>query len=86
MTRQAIEQFLNEYPVTYNSVRVDFINTSCKIGFFENLVGDLDDLKQKNHWRFIEKNNSAKYKENKNNPAKYSTIINGDKVEKLTIL
>lgn len=85
MKQQDIDQFLLEHPITYDSVRVDFVDSSFKVGFFENLVGDFDDLRQKNQWRFIENNYSVAYMDNDNDP-KHTTIINGDTVDKLTIL
>ena len=85
MKQQDIDQFLLEHPITYDSVRVDFVDSSFKVGFFENLVGDFDDLRQKNKWRFIEKNYSGEYRDSDNDP-KHTTIINGDTVDKLTIL
>lgn len=91
MRQQDIEKFIHEHPITHYSVRIDFVNRSHKIGFFENLVGDYDKLKQKNHWRFIENKNAVNYrksinpKKNSNDP-KYTTIINGDTVNELTIL
>ena len=51
MKQQDIDQFLLEHPITYDSVRVDFVDSSFKVGLFENLVGDFDDLRQKNQWR-----------------------------------
>ena len=83
MKQQDIDQFLLEHPITYDSVRVDFVDSSFKVGFFENLVGDFDDLRQKNQWRFIENNYSVGYRDN---DPKHTTIINGDTVDKLTIL
>ena len=85
MKQQDIDHFLLEHPITYDSVRVDFVDSSFKVGFFENLVGDFDDLRQKNQWRFIENNYSVAYRDNDNDP-KHTTIINGDTVDKLTIL
>ena len=85
MKQQDIDQFLFEHPITYDSVRVDFVDSSFKVGFFENLVGDFDDLRQKNKWRFIEKNYSGEYRDSDNDP-KHTTIINGNTVDKLTIL
>ena len=85
MKQQDIDQFLFERPITYDSVRVDFVDSSFKVGFFENLVGDFNALRQKNQWRFIEKNYSVAYRDSENDP-KHTTIINGDTVEKLTIL
>ena len=85
MKQQDIDQFLLEHPITYDSVRVDFVDRSFKVGFFENLVGDFDDLRQKNQWRFIENNYSVAYRDSDNDP-KHTTIINGDTVDKLTIL
>jgi hypothetical protein len=85
MKQQDIDQFLLEHPITYDSVRVDFVDISFKVGFFENLVGDFDALRQKNQWRFIENNYSVAYRDNDNDP-KHTTIINGDTVDKLTIL
>ena len=85
MKQQDIDQFLLEHPITYDSFRVDFVDSSFKVGFFENLVGDFDYLRQKNKWRFIEKNYSVAYKDSDNDP-KHTTIINGDTVDKLTIL
>ena len=83
MKQQDIDQFLLEHPITYDSVRVDFVDISFKVGFFENLVGDFDALRQKNQWRFIENNYSVAYRDN---DPKHMTIINGDTVDKLTIL
>ena len=83
MKQQDIDQFLLEHPITYDSVRVDFVDSSFKVGFFENLVGDFDDLRQKNQWRFIESNYSVAYSDN---DPKHTTIINGYTVDKLTIL
>lgn len=83
MTIQELDEFLLETPVTYNSVRVDFLDGSFKVGFFENLVGDFDQLRRQNQWRFIEDLNTAAYKEN-GNAAAFTTIINGDSIEKLT--
>jgi hypothetical protein len=83
MKQQDIDQFLLEHPITYDSVRVDFVDISFKVGFFENLVGDFDALRQKNQWRFIENNYSVTYRDN---DPKHTTIINGDTVDKLTIL
>jgi len=83
MKQQDIDQFLLEHPITYDSVRVDFVDSSFKVGFFENLVGDFDDLRQKNQWRFIENNYSVA---DRDKDPKYTTIINGDTVDKLTIL
>ncbi|MDB9932987.1 hypothetical protein OAD28_09785 [Flavobacteriales bacterium] len=85
MKQQDIDQFLLEHPITYDSVRIDFVDSSFKVGFFENLVGDFDELRQKNQWRFIENNNSVKYRDS-NNDIKHTTIISGDTVDKLTIL
>ena len=85
MKQQDIDQFLLEHPITYDSVRVDFVGSSFKVGFFENLVGDFDYLRQKNQWRFIENNYSLAYRDSDNDP-KHTTIINGDTVDKLTIL
>ena len=85
MKQQDIDQFLLEHPITYDSVRIDFVDSSFKVGFFENLVGDFDELRQKNQWRFIENNNSVKYRHS-NNDIKHTTIISGDTVDKLTIL
>ena len=83
MKQQDIDQFLLEHPITYDSVRVDFVDSSFKVGFFENLVGDFDYLRQKNQWRFIESNYSVA---DRDNDPKHTTIINGDTVDKLTIL
>ena len=47
MKQQDIDQFLFERPITYDSVRVDFVDSSFKVGFFENLVGDFNTLRQK---------------------------------------
>ncbi len=85
MKQQDIDQFLLEHPITYDSVRVDFVGSSFKVGFFENLVGDFDYLRQKNQWRFIENNYSVAYRDSDNDP-KHTTIINGDTVDKLTTL
>ena len=85
MKQQDIDQFLLEHPITYDSVRVDFVDSSFKVGFFENLVGDFDDLRQKNQWRFIENNYSVASRDRDNDP-KHTTIINGDTVYKLTTL
>ncbi len=85
MRQQDFDQFILENPITYDSVRLDFVDGSFKLGSFENLVGDFDSLRQKNQWRFIEIKNSDAYKDNDNDPRK-TTIINGDTVEKLTIL
>ena len=85
MKQQDIDQFLLEHPITYDSVRVDFADSSFKVGFFENLVGDFDDLRQKNQWRFIENNYSVASRDRDNDP-KHTIIINGDTVDKLTIL
>ena len=85
MKQQDIDQFLLEHPITYDSVRVDFVDSSFKVGFFENLVGDFDYLRQKNQWRFIENNYSVAYRDSDNDP-KHTIIINGDTVYKLTIL
>ena len=85
MKQQDIDQFLLEHPITYDSVRVDFVDSSFKVGFFGNLVGDFDYLRQKNQWRFIENNYSVAYRDSDNDP-KHTTIINGDTVDKLTIL
>ncbi len=84
MKQRDIDQFLLGHPITYDSVRIDFIDSSFKVGFFENLIGDFDELRQKNQWRFIENNNSVKYK-NSNNDPKQTIIINGDKIDKLSI-
>ena len=85
MKQQDIDQLLLEHPITYDSVRLDFIDGSFKVGFFENLVGDFDKLRQENQWRFIEDNNSVAYRDNGNDPNQ-TTIVNGDPVDKLTIL
>ena len=85
MKQQDIDQFLLEHPITYDSVRVDFVGSSFKVGFFENLVGDFDYLRQKNQWRFIENNYSVAYRDS-DNDQKHTIIINGDTVDKLTIL
>ena len=85
MKQRDIDQFLLEHPITYDSVRIDFIDCSFKVGFFENLIGDFDELRQKNQWWFIENNNSVKYK-NSNNDPKQTIIINGDKIDKLSIV
>ena len=85
MKQQDIDQFLLEHPITYDSVRVDFVDSSFKVGFFENIVGDFDYLRQKNQWRFIENNYSVAYRDS-DNDSKHTTIINGDTVDKLTIL
>ncbi|MBK6953828.1 MAG: hypothetical protein IPH24_17800 [Crocinitomicaceae bacterium] len=85
MKIEDLDQFILEQPITYKSVRLDFADGSFKVGFFENVVGDFDALRQKNHWRFIENNNSVAYRENNNNPV-YTTMINGDNVNKLTVL
>ena len=85
MKQQDIDQFLLEHPIIYDSVRIDFDDSSFKVGFFENLIGDFDELRQKNQWRFIENKNSVKYK-NSNNDPKYTTIINADGIDKLSIL
>jgi hypothetical protein len=85
MKQQDIDQFLLEHPIAYHSVRVDFVDSSFKVGFFENLVGDFDYLRQKNQWRFIENNYSVAYRDSDNDP-KHTIIINGDTVDKLTIL
>ena len=85
MKQQDIDQFLLEHPITYDSVRVDFVDSSFKVGFFENLVGDFDYLRQKNQWRFIENNYSVAYRDS-DNDQKHTIIINGDTVDKLTIL
>jgi len=85
MKQQDIDQFLLEHPITCDSIRIDFVDSSFKIGFFENLVGDFDKLRQKNQWRFIENNNSLKYK-NSNNDPKHTTIISGDNIDRLSII
>ena len=85
MKQQDIDQFLLEHPITYDSVRIDFYDSSFKVGFFENLIGDFDELRQKNQWRFIENNKSMKYK-NSNNDPKHTTIISGDNIDKLSII
>ena len=85
MKQQDIDQFILEQPITHNSVRIDFVNGSFKVGFFENLVGDFDKLRQKNQWRFIENNHSEKYKKSNNDP-KHTTIIKGDNIDKLSII
>jgi len=85
MKQQDIDQFILEHPITYDSVRIDFVDGSFKVGYFENLTGDFDELRQKNQWRFIENNYSVAYRDSNNDP-KHTTIINGDTVDKLTIL
>mgnify|MGYP001166094621 CR=1 FL=1 len=85
MKQQDIDQFILEQPITHNSVRIDFVDSSFKVGFFENLIGDFDKLRQKNQWRFIENNNSLNYK-NSNNDPKHTTIISGDNIDKLSIV
>ena len=85
MKKQNIDQFILENSITYDSVRIDFVDGSFKAGFFENLVGDFDDLRQKNQWRFIENNNSVKYKNSDNDP-KHTTIINGNSIDKLSVI
>ena len=85
MKQQDIDQFILEQPITCDSIRIDFVNGSFKVGFFENLVGDFDKLRQKNQWRFIENNNSLKYK-NSNNDPKHTTIISGDNIDRLSII
>ena len=85
MKQQDIDQFLLDLPITNDSVRIDFVDSSFKVGFFENLIGDFDELRQKNQWRFIENKNAVKYK-NSNNDPKHTTIINGDNIDKLSII
>ena len=53
MRQQDFDQFILENPITYDSVRLDFVDGSFKLGSFENLVGDFESLRQKNQWRFI---------------------------------
>lgn len=85
MRPQDFDEFLLEHPITNDSIRVDFKDGSFKVGFFENLVGDFDELRQKNQWRFVENNNSVAYRDS-DNDSKYTTIIYGDTVDKLTVL
>ena len=85
MKQQDIDQFILEQPITHNSVRIDFVNGSFKVGFFENLVGDFDKLRQKNQWRFIENVNSVKYKNSDDDP-KHTLIIRGDTIDKLSVI
>jgi hypothetical protein len=85
MKQQIIDKFILEHPIANNSVRIDFVDTTFKVGFFENLVGDFDSLRRKNQWRFIENNNSDAFKDNGNDPSQ-TIIINGDAIYKLTIL
>ena len=85
MRQQDFDQFLLGHPITNNSVCIDFVEGTFKVGFFENLVGDFDSLRRKNQWRFIENNNSDAYKDNGNDPSQ-TIIIKGDTVDKLTIL
>ena len=85
MKQQDIDQFLLEHPITYDSVRIDFVDGSFKVGYFENLTGDFDELRQKNEWRFIENNKSMKFK-NSNMDPKHTTIINGDDIDKLIVI
>lgn len=83
--QQDFDQFILETPIRYDSVRVDFVDGSFKIGLFENLNGDFDYLRRQNQWRFIENDKSVAYRENEND-SKYTIVINGKDVDKLTIL
>jgi len=84
MRQQDFDHFILENPISNGSVRLDFVDGTFKLGFFENLIGDFDNLRKKNQWRFVENNNSVGYKDNGNDP-NFTTIINGDILDKLTI-
>jgi hypothetical protein len=85
MTKQDFDKFLSNHAITYNSVKIEFIDGTYKIGYFERGLEDYEELRQKNLWMFVENNNSVAYKVNVNDP-NYTTIINGDLVKNITVL
>lgn len=78
---QMVKFVVYDHPITYNSVRVDFVDGTHKIGFFIVKESELDGV---NKWRFVQNNDSAKYAET--NSMEHSIIIDGDNIIRLTIL
>ncbi|MCF6295466.1 MAG: hypothetical protein L3J25_07230 [Flavobacteriaceae bacterium] len=83
MKKEDIEKFLNKNLITFNSVKIVFFDNTFKVGYFENIVGDENILKQGNKWRFVENNNALEYKKNNHDP-KFTTVIEGNLINFIT--
>lgn len=82
MTREEMTKFIkHENPITFNSVKVEFIDGGFNVGFF---IPDEVDWNNENKWRFVPNNNAVKFQESKS--LEHSIIIEGNKVVRLILL
>ena len=72
---------LIKHPITYNSVRVNYLNGTYEMGCFLN---NDEDISSKNKWRFVLNEFTAKYRENYS--IEFTKVINGLDVKDLVLL
>jgi hypothetical protein len=82
MTQEEMNNFIViKHPITYNSVRVNYLNGNYEIGYFLN---NDEDLISKNKWRFVLDKFASQYRENYSK--EFTKVINGLDVKDLILL